>query len=314
MTTTHRTRRSVLAAAGSLGAAALAGCTASGARAQTSVLSAGSLAVVFTETVGPAFEAATPYGFRGEYYGSGAVMRMVTSGQQSPDVVVSADARLLRDALERRPNPLATWDVVFASNEIGITYAPGTELGRRLASEGGEPWYEALRDADAEIARTDPDLDPLGYRTVMLFELAERYYDEPGLAADLGGNLVVDPSEAHLLAAVETGDRAAAVSYKNMAVDHDLPFLSLPARLNFSSPRYAEYYATATYTMESGTTVRGRPILYNATVPVDAPEETAGERFLSFLLRHPDVLEHNGLTVPAGFPRPHGDVPAEVMP
>lgn len=303
------TRRELLSGAATIGATAAAGCLAGGTSARVSVLSAGSLAVVFNETVGPAFAEATDYAYRGEFHGSNAVMRMVLEGQKDPDVIVSADATLLR---ARLPDEIAPWDVVFASNALVVTYNPETAVGDRLDS--GEPWYEVLRDADAEIARSDPDLDPLGYRTVQLFDLAEDYYGTEGLAADLRGNLVVDPQESHLLAAVETGDRAAAVAYKNMAVDHGLPYVSLPPELDFSDPTFADHYAQATYTTSGGTRVDGTPVLYNMTVPTDAQNPEAGRRFVRYLLDHPDLLRENGLVVTDAFPRPHGPVPEEILP
>ena len=58
-----------------------------------------------------------------------------------------------------------------------------------------------------------------------------------------------------VLAGVETGNRAGAFVYKNMAVDHGLPAVTLPDELNFSNPAYADRYAQATYTLEDGTTV-----------------------------------------------------------
>ncbi|MFB6086149.1 MAG: extracellular solute-binding protein [Halodesulfurarchaeum sp.] len=300
-------RRQFLSSTGAGTICALAGCL--GGKTKVSVLSAGSLASVFESTLGPAFEAERDYGYRGEFHGSNTVIRMALDGQKRPDVVVSADASLLR---ERLPDSIAPWDVVFATNALVIAYAPATEVGRRLAA--GEPWYEVLRSADAEIARSDPDLDPLGYRAVMLFELAEDYYDEPGLAKDLAANLVVDPSEPHLLAGIESKNRAAAIVYRNMAVDHDLPYVELPDELDFSNPADADHYADVTYTTADGTTVKGRPILYSATVPKQAPHPEAGRAFVEFLLANPDLLTENGLVVPDRLPNPHGAVPAEVLP
>ncbi len=304
-------RRGFLRSGAAIGAGtALAGClgSASGSKS-VSVLSAGSLAVLFDETVGPQFESETGDDYRGEFHGSTTVMRMVVEGQKRPDVVVSADASLLRDELEPE---YATWDVGFASNAVGITYAEGTDLGERLSGE--TPWYEALLETDADVAMSDPELDPLGYRTVQLFHLASEYYAVPDLAARLTEKLIVDPAEAHLLAGIETGDRAAAVCYKNMAVDHGLPFVSLPDELDFSNPALADHYRQATYTTESGDTVRGTPILYNVTVPTDAPNPELGVRFVNFLLSHPDLLTDNGLVVTDRFPVENGDVPPEVMP
>ncbi|MFB6109771.1 MAG: extracellular solute-binding protein [Halodesulfurarchaeum sp.] len=301
------TRRGFLAATGAAGLGSVAGCLSGGT--DVSVLAAGSLVSLFQEAVGPAFERSHEYGYRGEFHGSNAVLRMVLERQKRPDVVVSADASLLR---KRLPEELAPWDVVFASNALVIAYNPNTAVGRKL--EAGKPWYAVLRRADAEIARADPDLDPLGYRAILMFKLAEARYGIEGLAGDLRENLVVDPQEAQLLAGVETGNRAAAIVYKNMAVEHDLPYVSLPDALNFSDPDLAEYYARVSYTTEDGTTVRGSPIRYNLTVPTTATHPEAGRTFAAFLLANPDLLRENGLIVDERFPQPNGPVPPEVLP
>ncbi|MFP4530682.1 MAG: extracellular solute-binding protein [Halodesulfurarchaeum sp.] len=300
-------RRAFLAATGAGAVGAIAGCL--GGQTDVSVLSAGSLATLFDDTVGPAFEDDREFGYRGEFTGSNAVMRMVLDEQKQPDVIVSADASLLRSRL---PDSIAPWDVVFASNALVIAYGPETAVGDRLEAE--DPWYEVLRSADAEIAMSDPDLDPLGYRAVQLFELAADYYDEPGLEEDLEENLVVDPNEPHLLAGIESKNRAAAIVYKNMAVDHDLPFVELPDELDFSNPAYADRYAEATYTTEDGTTVEGTPVLYNLTVPETAQHTDGGRAFVTYLLANPDLLAENGLVINDRFPTEHGPVPAEVLP
>ncbi|MFW6265558.1 MAG: extracellular solute-binding protein, partial [Halanaeroarchaeum sp.] len=229
-----------------------------------------------------------------------------------PDVVVSADHRLLREKLQQRSEPMSEWDVVFASNSIGLTYAEDTDLAERI--EAGDPWYRALLETDATIARSDPDLDPLGYRTVMLFRLAEAHYDEPGLAEDLIERLQVDPEEAHMLAAVETGDRVAAITYKNMAVDHGLQFHGFPDELNFSKPSLADHYGSVSYEMDDGHTVEGKPILFTATVSTAADNPEAGREFVGYLLENANLLAENGLIVDDSFPVPHGPVPEEVLP
>jgi len=305
-------RRAVLgllpvAVAGTAGCASL-GLGATGGGATVSLLAAGSLAVACNDRIGPAFTEATDYGYRGEFHGSNAVLRMVVEGYERPDLVVSADAGLLRDRLV--PDH-ADWDVTFAATEVVVVYDPATPAGERLAD--GDPWYEVLRSTAHEVARSDPDVDPLGYRTVQLFDLAEDYYDEPGLADTLRENLVVDPAETHLLAGVETGDRAAAIAYRNMAVERGLPYRTLPAELNFADPRLADHYARASYTTEAGRTVRGSPILYAATVPEGAKHPEAGRAFLGFLLDRPDLLRASGLVVSDAFPRTNGDVPSEVV-
>lgn len=301
----QRSRRAFLGAVGTAGVAAVAGCL--GSEDRVLVLSAGSLAVVL-EQVGDEFGAGSETTFQGEFHGSNVVMQMIEDGTKKPDVAVSADVGLLRDRLYPE---FATWDVVFATNELGIAYNPETDLGSRL--EAGDPWYEVLRSAEAgAVAISDPDLDPLGYRAMHLLELAEEQYEIDGLEQRVRERAYREPDEPRLLTGIETGDRAVAICYRNMAVDHGLAFYELPAKLNFSDPAHAAYYATASYTTDDGYTVRGSPISYNTTVLDDADNPARGRAFVSSLLDRPDILETNGLTVPDRLPRIHGEAPESI--
>lgn len=287
----------------------VAGCsTTRGGTDPLSLLSAGSLARTFDEHVGPVFEAETGITIHGEYYGSNAVMRMVEDRTKHPDVIVSADTRLLRDRLY---GEFTDWDVEFAANSLGIGYNDETQFGRRL--EGGDPWYEvALTVAAGDIAISDPNLDPLGYRAVQAFELAEREHGLDGFRDEMLALVYEEPEEPQMMAGVETGSRAAAVVYGNMAADHGMPFYEFPAAYSFADPGLSDHYATVEYTTDDGYTAEGRPVLYNATVRDGADEPEAGERLVQFLIDNPDILEEAGLTVGATLPRANGDVPSTV--
>ena len=172
----HPSRRAVLRAVGSAGLGALAGCLGG---ESVRVLAAGSLANTVEGAVGPAFAEETGVTVYGEYFGSLALLRMVTERTKHPDVVVSADATLLR---ERLYDEFATWDVEFASNVLGIAYDEGTAFGRGMAA--GEPWYDLLLDhPEGTVAIGDPELDPLGYRALQAFDLAAREHDLEGARA-----------------------------------------------------------------------------------------------------------------------------------
>jgi molybdate/tungstate transport system substrate-binding protein len=298
-----RSRRAVLGSLASAGAVLTAGCLFD--TDSVSVLAAGSLAAAF-ETLGQRFQSSGETAYHGEYHGSNAVVRMVEDRTKHPDVVVSADVELLRSQL--RPE-YASWDIVFAGNELGIAYNPQTDLGERLDA-GERPWYELLADASAgAVAISDPDLDPLGYRAVQMLTLAEEYYDVDGLRESVLESAQFEADEPRLLADLETGNRAAAIAYRNMAVDRDLPFLDLPPQLNFADPTLADHYAQATYTTDDGYTAAGSPILYNTTVLDEADNAAAGREFVGFLLDHPDLLREAGLGVPKSVPRGDGSVP-----
>ncbi|MBP1923769.1 molybdate/tungstate transport system substrate-binding protein [Halorubrum alkaliphilum] len=294
--------RTVAAAGSGVG---VVGCLGSGE--SVSILAAGSLAVVVGDHLGTRFESETGIACRGEYYGTNAVMRMIEDGRKYPDVVVSADDALLRDRLYGEH---VSWDVSFASNVVGIAYAPDTRFGERL--ETGDPWYDIARDADTgELAISDPDLDPLGYRAIHAFRLAEREHGLDGFAETVADAAYREPEEPQLLAGVEAGNRTAAVVYRNMAADHGLPFHSFPEAYDFSNPDYADRYAEASYTTDEGYTATGAPVVYNATVVENADSPDAGREFVRFLADSGEVLRENGFETD-GFPRTHGDVPAEV--
>ncbi len=124
-----------------------------------------------------------------------------------------------------------------------------TEFGQRL--DAGKPWYQlALETNEGDIAIGDPDLDPLGYRAVQAFELAET---EHGLEfRETMMDLVYGP-KPQMMAGVEAGSRAGAIVYRNMAIDHGMPFFEFPDEYNFANPELADHYATVEFTGGEGT-------------------------------------------------------------
>ena len=300
-------RRGVLAALGLSALGGVAGCLGGG-EGGVNVLSAGSLVRTFEDHIAPAFEADTGIELHGEYYGTTAVMRLVTERTKHPDVIVSADATLLRDRLF--PG-VADWDIEFAANSLGIAATPDTAFGQRLG--GDEPWSDLARATEnGDLAISDPKLDPLGYRAMQAFELAEAEHDLDGFRETMADRVYEEPEEPQLLAGVETGSRVGAVVYRNMAIDRELPFFEFPAAYNFADPDRAASYAEATYTFEDGKTIEGRPIRYNLTVPGDADNREAGYRLVQYILDNPSLLDEAGLTVGEAFPRSTGSVPEAI--
>ena len=304
----HVSRRELCGLCGGAIVGSLAGCL--GSDDTVSVLSAGSLATTFEDHVGPAFREETGLEVHGEYYGTNAAIRMVEDGTKHPDVVVSADATLLRDRLYGN---VTDWDLEFATNTVGLAYDEGTDFGAAL--EAGEPWYDLAREtAEGDLAISDPDLDPLGYRAIQAFELAEREHDLEGFREDLAELVYVEPEEPQLLTGVETGTRVAAVAYRNMAIDHGMAFHEFPAAYNFAEPEMADHYGSVEFTTDEGYTAEGRPVVYNATVLETADNPEIGRDLVAFLADSGPILEDAGLTVPEAVPRPHGEVPEGVEP
>lgn len=287
------TRREVLGALAS-GSAALGGCTALGGQ-RIRVLVAGSLQQAASQTLQDRTERTLAV----EARGSVQAARLVAEGKRNPDVLALADPTLFGDLLS------TPWYAVFASNELVVAYNPDTEAGRRIGD--ADAWYEPLGSPAVALGRTDPALDPLGYRTVLLLRLAADYYDEPGLA-----DRVLEPDqrypETQLLAQFETGSVDAAVVYRSMAVERDYPFRELPPEIHLGDPSRTDEYARVSYELPGGTVVRGDAIEYAATRLTDsAPVRTAFRRLVTG-----EWLGAHGFTGGPQYPRLEGDVPDTV--
>lgn len=216
-----------------------------------------------------------------EAHGSAAVRRLVVGGLREPDAVALADPRLFDGISDRA--------TLFATNALVVAYDPESAHADDLRDD----WRSAIVAEDVTIGRTDPSRDPLGYRTVMALELAERRYD-----VDAGR--VLDAStvfqETDVLNVVEQGGVDAAFTYRSMAAERDLPAVSLSDAIDFSNPDYAEEYATVSYELDR-TTLRGTPIRYAAAATTER-----GDGWVEDLVTARDRLEAGGFVVPREYP------------
>ncbi|MBX0321459.1 substrate-binding domain-containing protein [Halomicroarcula sp. F13] len=289
MTACHRRR--FLGLLGSGVAAGIAGCGAVG-QSRVRALVAGSLQAAASETL----QTTTRPELAVEAHGSVHAARLVADGKRDPHVLALADPELFERLLS------APWYAIVASNELVLAYNPETPGGRRVAE--AESWTAPLGRADVSLGRTDPDLDPLGYRTIFALELAARRRDDPGFAAS-----VLSPDqrypETQLLAQFETGSIDAAFVYRSMAVERDYPFRELPPAVNLGDPAYADSYADVQYELPDGTVARGAPIEYAATRRADDAET---RRVFETLLAGAWLRDH-GFLVRDQYPRMEGDVP-----
>jgi molybdate/tungstate transport system substrate-binding protein len=263
-----------------------------------SVLAAGSLANALEHGLRPRAD----HLVRAETHGSAEVARLVVEGTKDPDVVALADTALFESIIE------ADWFVEFATNALVLAYDSATDGGARLAAAGPDEWYRPLVEGAVRLGRTDPDLDPLGYRTLFALELATDHY---GTAVDLRARLPAREQvypETQLVSQFETGNVDAAFTYRNMAEQRGYEYVSLPAAIDLSDPAFADRYRRATYELPDGTVVRGDVIRYGATLRTDAPAPAAVfER-----LTAGQYLTDFGFEVPETYPRHRGDVPGRI--
>ncbi|WP_323174621.1 extracellular solute-binding protein [Natrialba sp. PRR66] len=277
-----------------------AGCSRTGGEQSepVSMLAAGSLNNGLENGLRPSVDAPLQI----ESRGSTEVARLAAEGQKDPDIVSLADIALFDSSLE------SEWVAEFATNAIVLAYNPDTAGGKRLAGVGPENWYRPVLNGDVEIGRTDPDLDPLGYRTLFMLELATEYY---GTDANLRETIPLREQiypETQLISQFETGSIDAAIAYRNMAVERGYEYIDLPTEIDLSDPAYADTYATTSYELPDGTVARGRRISYGSTVRRESPPvfdvfrtHTTGQYLTDF-----------GFVVPDDYPQFTGTAPDEV--
>jgi len=274
----------------------LAGC--SGRQSRLELLYAASLIRLIEQELGPAFARQTGIKLEGEARGSLAATRLVQDGSRRPDLLIVADPQVLQTVLTADRVPRYA---LFAANSIVIAYRPDSAYA--LALKAGSIWYQALQTPGLRLGRSDPELDPLGYRALLVLQLAQRYYRQPELLRKIIRPDQLYP-EAQLMAQLESGQLDAAFVYRNMSSDHHLPFSALPPQIDLSDPAHRAEYRQAAYTDRQGLTHLGEPIIYAAAPLAKAPHPQAARRFADFLGLAPTqkLMTQNGFLIWADFP------------
>ena len=299
--------------------AVLAACRArAAAPTPLVVFNAGSLAAPFRDLL-QAFQARTP-GVTPAQENSGSLeaARKITELGKVPDVLAVADHAVIDRLL--RPTH-AQWQVMFARNRMVLAY---TDRSAGAAEVNGDNWWRMVLRPDVRVGRSDPALDPNGYRTLMVLQLAEAHYGQPGLAAKLIQAMppkFIRPKEADLTALLQAGELDYAWTYRSIARTTGLRYVELPPEIDLGDPSLADRYATATVmvpgAMRDGEmlTLHGEPIVYALTIPVGAPHPKLAHDFAAFVLSAEGraIVERNGLE-PIDPPRADGVVPDGLLP
>jgi len=297
------------------------------------VFCAGSLIIPFDEIV-KAFEEKYPQiDVQNECHGSIQVIRHVTDIHEEIDVVATADHALIPMLMYDTNNPesglpYASWYIRFATNQLALTY---TERSKYADEINAQNWIDILARPDVRIGLSDPRFDASGYRTLMIFALAEDYFDQKKLFSGMfndqftapvtlfydddstlitvpevletraESNIVLRGASIQLIALLQSGDLDYAFEYVSVAKQHNLSMVILPDALNMSSEEYIPDYSRVRVLLDFQRFARIKPefsgerIGYGITIPSNAlhPEEAA--TFIAFLLEQEGrkIMEEN---------------------
>ncbi|MBN1332373.1 MAG: tungstate ABC transporter substrate-binding protein WtpA [Synergistales bacterium] len=248
---------------------------------------AGSLSTPMAE-VESLFESSHPdIDVKREAAGSNALARKIIDLDGKCDLYFSADYIVIENML--RPD-YADWNIMFATNELVLMYGPKSKYADQVDADN---WYEVIMRKDVSWGNSEPDLDPCGYRSMLVLQLAEKHYGQKGLyeRALQHPRHFTRPKAIELVAQVESGALDYAFEYRSVAVQHGLDYVELPPQINLKDVKYADFYKSATIDIagtEPGTkkTMVGEPIVYGFTIPKQAPNADLAIQFAQFVLDH----------------------------
>ncbi len=262
------------------------------------IFHAGSLSVPFREVSRLFNERYPNVSIRAEAAGSRDTARKVSDLGRSCDVLGSADYKVIDNLLIPEH---ADFNIRFATNEMVIAY---TDRSTHAGGITAENWPYVLLADTVMFGRSDPNRDPCGYRTVMIFQLSERYYEIPGLGRKLQekhARKFIRPKETDLLALLEAGEIDYLFIYRSVASQHGLKFITLPDEVNLRSAEFAELYANATVEVTGKKpgefmTRKGAPMVYGVTIPKNCENRELAEAWVESLLSAEGraIMERNG--------------------
>jgi len=266
------------------------------------IFHAGSLSSLVRDLVGGFKELYPGVDVKAESAGSRESARKVSELKRRADIVATADYQVIQDLLMPE---YADWHIKFARNRMVIAFTEKSQHGNEINSEN---WYKILSRKDVKFGRSDPDLDPCGYRTLMLWQLADLYYKQKLEGKTIYDTLLencpsnnVRPSEVELLSLLQSVALDYAFEYLSIAIQHNLKYIILPEEIDLSNPGFDEWYRQAKVTLtgkEPGkySTVYGASIVYALTIPKDAPNYKLAVKFMRFLLseKGEKIMEKNG--------------------
>lgn len=227
------------------------------------VIHAGSLSVPFDkmETV---FENKHPnIDVIRESHGSRLSTMMVKNSTKQYDILGVADYHLIPNLLY--PDK-AKWTGVMATNQICLAFTDKAKYSDKINSTN---WYKILNRSDVSYAHSDRDLDPCGYRSIIVYRLASAYYGKPIFQWLNGSDQEkIYKKETNIIADLQAGEVDYGFEYLSIAKQHDLRRVKFPDKINLGNWSLASYYKENGYVvLNDGTNITGSPILYGITIP-----------------------------------------------
>jgi molybdate/tungstate transport system substrate-binding protein len=255
-------------------------------------------------------------------HGTIQVIRHVTELNFKIDVVLVADYSLIPimmypTKMEGINQSYANYYMRFATNTMVLAYTNNSKYANEINSDN---WHSILARPEVKLGLANPQLDALGYRALMVVQLAQDYYNDSTLFHSLitanmdppissvpnganytitvpetqqpkGDKLTLRASEVDLIALLQSGYLDYCFIYVSNAKQFGFNYVALPAEINMGSPQYQSNYERmhVVFDHQRFATVNldrtGETIYYGLTIPANAPNPELAEKFIQFILQ-----------------------------
>ncbi len=281
------------------------------------IFHAGSLSVPFRDISKAFLEENPDIRIYAEQSGSLAAVRKITELNKNCDILAVADYIIIDNIMI--PD-YASWNYIFAANEMIIAYTDKSKYANEINSEN---WHKILLRDDTALGRSEPNLDPCGYRSIFVFRLSEIFYQSKGLADKLINKkqTVIRPKETDLIAVLETGHIDYLLIYKSVAQQHNLNYVDLPDEINLSNPDMDSIYEQVSIIIDGAVQgekieIKASSILYSFTIPHNHKNFESALKYIQFII-NPDkggkILLKNGMKPICFYDKLYEDIIPEVL-
>lgn len=224
---------------------------------------------------------------RGRAAGSDALAKLIVGDSISADVFLPVTPGPMMTVIEAGKTQIG---MPIARTEMVIAYSPKSRFAARFADaaankRGAMPWYEILAQPGVRFGRTDPTTDPQGRNIIFTLQLAEKYYNQPGLAKKIAGDAINTAqifSEPTVEARLQSGELDAASAYKIQPGPFNLPYVSLPDAINLGNQSMHQRYQQASLTL-GGKTHHPQALVYYAAVITGSAHADKAAAFVQWL-------------------------------
>jgi molybdate/tungstate transport system substrate-binding protein len=199
---------------------------------------------------------------------------------------------------------------------MAIAYTPKSKFAKDINASN---WTDILIKDGVKVGHSNPNIDPCGYRSILVTKLAQKYYNKPDFYNQLLGykeyykngdenknKIIVRPKETDLLALLEIGAIDYLFIYKSVAKQHKLNYIEIPPKISLKSNQYNNYYQQVGFKISGkkpGEFIlkKGSAMIYGITIIQNhkSPQNKQGAiAFIKYLLSKDaqKIIQQNGQT------------------